>query len=364
MNNDAFVKNVGSRLIEQIRNGTAPWQKPWEPGTSFLPFNPTNGTRYKGINVVNLLSRGYGDARWMTYRQAQTKGYQVRRGEKGTQVQYWRFDEERKIKDAVGRPVLDPNGEPRTEKVRLERPQVFIAYVFNAEQIDGVPPAPSRACAWNPLEKAEELIQAANARLEHASGDRAYYRPSTDSIHLPLKEQFPSAGDYYSTLLHELGHWTGHASRLNRNLSDPFGSIGYAREELRAEIASMIIGSELGIGYDPGQHAAYAASWIQILEDQPFEIFRAAADGEKIHTYLQTLQQQQSVSREELQVDKSEIIKEYDGLVDGPAARQWLEKERASVVAARDQAIVELRREKLQKETAERQQKVARVRSR
>ena len=82
MNNDAFVKNVASRLIEQIRNGTAPWQKPWRPGTSFLPFNPTNGTRYKGINVVNLLSRGYGDARWMTYRQAQTKGYQVRRAKK------------------------------------------------------------------------------------------------------------------------------------------------------------------------------------------------------------------------------------------------------------------------------------------
>ena len=89
-----------------------------------------------------------------------------------------------------------------------------------------------------------------------------------------------SAGDY------ELGHWTGHATRLNRDLSDPFGSIGYAREELRAEIASMIIGSELGIGYDPGQHAAYAASWVHIIEDQPFEIFRAAAEGEKMHTYL------------------------------------------------------------------------------
>ena len=124
----------------------------------------------------------------------------------------------------------------------------------NAEQIDGIPPAPYRECSWNPLEKAEQLIQAANPKLEHASGDRAYYRPSTDSIHLPLKEQFPSAGDYYSTLLHELGHWTGHATRLNRDLSDPFGSIGYAREELRAEIASMIIGSELEIGYDPGQH--------------------------------------------------------------------------------------------------------------
>jgi zincin-like metallopeptidase len=124
----------------------------------------------------------------------------------------------------------------------------------------------------------------------------------------------------------------------------------------------MIIGSELGIGYDPGQHAAYAASWIQILEDQPFEIFRAAADGEKIHTYLQSLQQQQSLSDDELQANKSDIIKEYDRLVDGLAARKQLEKERPSLVAARDQAVVELRREKLQKETAERQHKVARVR--
>jgi phosphoribosylformylglycinamidine (FGAM) synthase-like enzyme len=124
----------------------------------------------------------------------------------------------------------------------------------------------------------------------------------------------------------------------------------------------MIIGSELAIGYDPGQHAAYAASWIQILEDQPFEIFRAAADGEKIHTYLQSLQQQQSLSDDELQANKSDIIKEYDRLVDGLAARKQLEKERPSLVAARDQAVVELRREKLQKETAERQHKVARVR--
>ena len=139
-----------------------------------------------------------------------------------------------------------------------------------------------------------------------------------------------SAGDY------ELGHWTGHATRLNRDLSDPFGSIGYAREELRAEIASMIIGSELGIGYDPGQHAAYAASWIQILEHQPLEIFRAAADGEKIHTFLQNFQQQQSISSEELQADKSEIIKEYDRLVKSPEARRELEKQNPALVAARD----------------------------
>src|SRR5271166_3468051 len=196
--------------------------------------------------------------------------------------------------------------------------------------------------------------RATNPKLHHAAGDRAFYRPSTDSIHLPLKEQFPSAGDYYSTLLHELGHWTGHATRLNRNLSDPFGSIGYAREELRAEIASMIIGSELGIGYDPGQHAAYAASWIQILEDQPFEIFRAAADGEKIHTYLQSLQQQQSISGAELQDDKSDIIKEYDRLVKSPEVRRELEQQNPGLVAARDQAVMEQKRQRLEQELAAR----------
>ena len=104
----------------------------------------------------------------------------------------------------------------------------------------------------------------------------------------------------------------------------------------------MIIGSELGIGYDPDQHAAYAASWIQILDNQPLEIFRAAADGEKIHTYLQTLQQQQSISSEELQADKSEIIKEYDRLVKSPEARRELHKQNPGLVAARDSAVQEL----------------------
>jgi len=116
----------------------------------------------------------------------------------------------------------------------------------------------------------------------------------------------------------------------------------------------MIIGSELGIGYDPGQHAAYAVSWIQILEDQPFEIFRAAADGEKIHTYLQSLQQQQSLSDEELQGDKSDIIKEYDRLVKSPEARRELEQQNPGLVAARDQAVMEQKRQRLEQELAAR----------
>jgi putative DNA primase/helicase len=116
----------------------------------------------------------------------------------------------------------------------------------------------------------------------------------------------------------------------------------------------MIIGSELGIGYDPGQHAAYAASWIRILENQPVEIFRAAADGEKIHTYLQSFQQQQSISGEEPQTDKSEIIKDYDRLVKSPEARRELEKQNPGLVAARDSAVVEQKRERLEQELAAR----------
>jgi hypothetical protein len=116
----------------------------------------------------------------------------------------------------------------------------------------------------------------------------------------------------------------------------------------------MIVGSEFGIGYDPGQHAAYAASWIQILEDQPLEIFHAAADGEKIHTNLQSLQQQQSVSGEQLPTVKSEMIEEYDRLVDEPAARRELEKQNPGLVAARDSAVIEEKRKRLQQELAAR----------
>jgi putative DNA primase/helicase len=103
-------------LRARIRNGTAPWQKPWRSGTSFLLFNPTNGTRYKGINVINLLALGHSDARWMPTAKPKLRAIRFAGAKKGTQVQYWRFDEERKIKDSNGRPVIDANEEPHREK--------------------------------------------------------------------------------------------------------------------------------------------------------------------------------------------------------------------------------------------------------
>ena len=173
------------------------------------------------------------------------------------------------------------------DDVRLERPRVFFATVFNAEQIDGLPPLqPRKEQEWNVLERVEHILQASGALIQHGPQNRAFYRPGSDSIHLPEKGQFPSADTYYATALHELGHWTGHPSRLARDLAHPFGSEAYAKEELRAEIASMIMGDELGIGHDPGQHAAYVGTWIKVLKDDPLEVFRAAADAEKIHAYV------------------------------------------------------------------------------
>lgn len=286
-----FHETVAEKLIDQLEKGTAPWQKPWEGG-GFMPENPTTGKRYRGINAVHLMSQGRDDNRWMTYKQAKSLGAQVRAGEKGTAVQYWKFREERDKLDENGRPILDQKGKKVKVSVQLERPKVFMATVFNAEQIDGLPPLQKgKSYDWEPSERAEKILIASGANINIKKQDRAYYSPSSDSIHLPEKDQFPTPDNFYATALHELGHWTGHSSRLDRDLSHPFGSVGYAKEELRAEISSMIMGEELGIGHDPEQHAAYVGSWIKVLKDDPMEIFRASADAEKIQTYVLGLEQ-------------------------------------------------------------------------
>jgi putative DNA primase/helicase len=300
-----FAEVVAEKLIEQMKAGTAPWQKPWREGEAgtVLPFNPTTGNRYRGINAIYLMSQGHSDQRWMTYKQTASAGANVRKGEKGTAIQYWKFSDEKSKTDSDGKPVLDADGKPVKESVELERPRCFFATVFNAEQIEGLPAlAPRTDQTWNGLERAEKILHASGAVIHSGEQNRAFYRPATDTIHLPDKGQFPTADNYYATALHELGHWTGHSTRLGRDLAHPFGSEGYAREELRAEIASMILGDELGIGHDPAQHAAYVGSWIKVLQDDPLEIFRAASDAEKIQGYVLGLElkmvQEQSAQQE------------------------------------------------------------------
>lgn len=283
-----FYEEIADRLIKQLEEGTAPWQKPWEPGSSRMPHNPVSGTRYKGANALWLAMQQRTDPRWMTYKQAQSVNAQVQKGEKGTLVQYWKFTDTIPKLDDKGKPVLDDNGKKKMITVKLDRPKVFSAVVFNAEQIQGLPPLEVKATKpdWERHERAENILQAMSVPIKHDQADGAFYRPSTDSIHLPERSQFPSADNYYATALHEAGHSTGHKSRLDRDLTGRFGSESYAKEELRAEIASLMIGDELQIGHDPGQHAAYVKSWVKVLKDDPKEILRAAKDAESISSYL------------------------------------------------------------------------------
>jgi antirestriction protein ArdC len=289
-----YYEQVAGKLIEQLEAGTAPWQKPWEPGSIHLPHNPVSGTRYKGSNALWLQIQGRFDNRWMTYKQAQSIEAQVRKGEKGTLVQYWKLNDKVPVKDERGKPVRDGEGNKVYRTIQLERPKVFSASVFNAEQIDGLPPLEVKVPDWDRHERAEALLESSGADIRHDQADRAFYRPATDRIHLPPRDSFKSADSFLSTALHEVGHWTGASSRLDRDLAHPFGSVGYAKEELRAEIASLMIGDELGIGHDPGQHAAYVKSWVKVLKEDPKEILRASRDADKIAGYVLGLEKERA----------------------------------------------------------------------
>ncbi|MFJ3459423.1 ArdC family protein [Scandinavium goeteborgense] len=290
---------IAELLIKQIEDGTAPWQKPWDPTKTGGPHNALTGSQYKGGNALYLMAlqtaSGYDDPRWMTYKQAQSVGAQVRKGEKSATIVHYKFDEERKVQQ--------PDGSYELVKEKLNPPRAFPAKVFNATQIDGLEPYNAPEITWNPNERAEALLAASGAKIAHDAGDNAYYSPVHDDIHLPDRAAFPDESRYYATALHELGHWTGHESRLDRDLSGRFGSESYAKEELRAEIASMLIAGETGVPNQPHNNAAYVKSWVKVLKDDPHEISRAARDAELITRYVmdfeKTLEKEKALENEQ-----------------------------------------------------------------
>lgn len=295
-----FHEEFAEKIIERLQEGTAPWQIPWTPGkSSLVPHNPASGTVYRGMNRVHLALSEFDDPRWMTLKQANDQGYSILPGSKATPVVYYQFSDEKNKLDKEGNPVLDADGKPEKERVELDKPIVRFAHVFNAEQVDGIPPLQltGKAYEWEPIEKAENILAASGASIKHDQSGRAFYRRMEDAIHLPPKENFDAPDKYYATALHELGHWTGDENRLNREFG-PFGSEKYAREELRAEIASWMLGQEIGIGHDPGQHAAYVQSWIQVLKEDPYEIVRACRDAEKIKDYVFDLERKKELRQE------------------------------------------------------------------
>jgi antirestriction protein ArdC len=292
-----FRKEVTESIIKMLEDGVAPWQKPWDStlaGAATLPFNPTSNNAYRGGNAIHLMAtamtKGYDDPRWMTYKQAATNDWQVRKGETGTQIEFW---DQKAAKDIAAEQKAH---QPGTRFVHR------IYSVFNAQQIEGVPAfEPKRPTPFEVVEAGEKIVANSGATLLHDQSDKAFYSRASDSIHLPKREAFEGAPGYYGTALHELAHWTGHPDRLNRqtlNESYRFGDQNYAREELRAELASVFLAAERGIPHDPGKHAAYVGSWIKALRDDKNEIFRAAQDASRATEFLLTLERDKALAEE------------------------------------------------------------------
>lgn len=280
MHSDLY-QDVTDRIIAALETGTAPWVKPWSTSgqNGGMPWNPASGTRYRGVNVALLWmaehEAGYSAPEWMTYRQAQERGGQVRKGEHGTKIIFWK--------------QLDPRADQESDDDNDGPRFVLRGYtVFNVAQIEGIEPttaaSPAPVNAWLPHDRAERLIQRSRADIRHG-GDRAAYAPMLDYIRLPARDQFSDAGGYYNTALHELAHWTGHATRCARDLSGRFGAHKYAAEELIAEIASAYTCAALGVEGQL-QHAEYIANWLQILRNDKRAIFTAASQAQRAADYL------------------------------------------------------------------------------
>jgi hypothetical protein len=191
--------------------------------------------------------------------------------------------------------------------------------VFNAEQMDGIPPhQPKQRQDWEIAETGERILQNSGANIRHDQNDRAFYNRAQDAIHLPPRDASRSAPDYYGTALHELAHWSGHPSRLNRqtlNESYRFGDTNYAKEELRAELTSVFLAAERGIPHNPEQHAAYVFSWVGTLKNDKNEIFRAAKDAHTAADFIigfENAREVQSPGHAQIRRETSEHVAEYE----------------------------------------------------
>ena len=280
------AKIITDAIIARLEAGVSPWRKPWAANT--MPVSrPLRacGTPYRGINVLWLWAvaenRGYTNPLWMTYQQAQSCGGQVRKGERGSVAVFY--------KSYISTQTDDSTGEESTGQRR-----VLKAYtVFNVEQIDNLPerfalPTSSSRNIGDDAHRAEidAFLAASGARIVHG-GDVACYRPVADLINLPHSADFHTYADYGATAAHELAHWTGHPSRLNRDLQNRFGSDKYAAEELIAEFASALIGADLGLPVTHlDSHASYIGHWLKILRSDDRALLHAAARAEDAAGYL------------------------------------------------------------------------------
>jgi antirestriction protein ArdC len=268
---------VTDRLIEALEQGIAPWTRPWK-SVGDGPTSLATGKPYQGINTLLLETTamlfGYTSQHWATYKQIESRGGNVRKGEKGTPVVLWKRVAKK-----------DEQGEEKTFS--------FLRYftVFNLDQCEGVEaPASEPLPVFVPIERAEEIAAKMPHRPEvKTGGNRAYYSPGLDYVQMPPQAAFESPEAYYGVLFHELGHATGHESRLNRDSvtgAATFGDEVYAQEELVAEITSAIVCAEARIEPNIPRSAAYVSGWLRYAQDNRKELLKAASAAQKAADFI------------------------------------------------------------------------------
>lgn len=284
-----LYQDVTDRIVAELEQGRVPWVQPWGRARTGLgmPKNAATGRRYSGVNVLILwgavIEKGFPCQSWLTFRQALDLGGAVRKGERGTTVCYADRFIPKSEQERAARDGDDPEAVAFLKRFT----------VFNATQCDGLPDSVYAGSAPMPERKiipqAESLIAATGADFR-IGGDRAFYVPSLDYIQVPPQPAFFEQINYYRTCFHELGHWTGHPSRLAREFSGRHGSHPYAREELVAEMASAFLCASLSI-VPTVRHADYLGDWLTVLREDNRAIFRAASQASKAADFILGFQQ-------------------------------------------------------------------------
>lgn len=274
---------ITNAIIDRLEAGVRPWVKPWRPGLGGRPLRAT-GEPYRGINCFWLWlvaeSAGFNARTWMTYKQAQAFGGQVREGERSQIAIFYK---------SYSKTIASPLNGDSTDEMR----RVLRSYnVFNADQIDGLPERfrPSMLTVVPPAdalpERAQRFIDALPAKV-HVRGDRAFYDRIADAITMPAVEQFSTRAYWASTLAHEAGHWTGHPDRLDREFGKEFGDDAYAFEELCAEMIAALLGADLALPTAHlDDHANYIGSWLRVLKRDSRAVMTAAAKAEAAAGFL------------------------------------------------------------------------------
>lgn len=285
---DIYTK-ITNEIISAIENGTGDFAMPWhKQAHAGMPRNPVTKQPYRGINTLSLwLARrnaGFASSYWASYLQWQTLKAQVRHGEKGSVIVFYK-----RLED-------DEENEDNDDMQNQARAVIRYSHVFNGDQVDGWSQAEEPNLAnHTKFAKAVCFINALKSDIKHGS-DHAYYSPAQDRIFMPNQSMFrdTEAGSaiegYYAVLFHEHIHWSGHKMRLNRDMSGKFGSSSYAMEELVAELGASFLCATLDINtYPRPDHASYIASWLKVLKEHKKAIFVAAGAASAASRYLETL---------------------------------------------------------------------------